>query len=174
MTRTLVIVAHPDLHHSRVNAAWTNALRADGRATVRILTRTRRGNGFDVAAEQEALAAHDRVVLQFPFRWYSGPPILKAWIDQVLERGWAYGPGGHALDGKELVVAVSTWSRATDYTTEGRYRRTMSDLLSPFEVTALRVGMTYRPGFYLHDVGALSDTDLAVDAARLVEWVAQP
>lgn len=174
MTRALVIVAHPDLSRSRINAAWTNALRSDGRATVRILTDTLNGYAFDTAAEQEALAAHDRIVLQFPFRWYSVPPILKTWLDQVLERGWAYGPGGHALRGKELTVAVSTWSRATDYTTEGRYRRTMSELLSPFEVTALRVGMTYRPGFYLHDVGAFSDTEFAVNAARLVEWVTQP
>lgn len=174
MTRVLVVVAHPDLSRSRVNAAWTRALLEDGRATVRVLTDTLVGDGFDAVAEQRALAAHDRIVLQFPFRWYSCPPLLKTWIDQVLERGWAYEPGGHALEGKELTVAVSTWSRASDYTTEGRYGRTMSELLSPFEVTALRVGMSYRPGFHVHDVGALSDADLAVTAKRLVEWVVAP
>ena len=28
------------------------------------------------------------------FWWYSSPPLLKLWFDEVLTFGWAYGPGG--------------------------------------------------------------------------------
>lgn len=167
---TLVVVAHPDLAHSRVNAAWVRALHQQGRATVRELARTRRTTGFDVAAEQAALAGHDRIVVQFPFRWYAAPPLLAEWLEVTLERGWAYGPGGHALEGKDMAIAVSTWSRATDYAAEGRYGVTMTELTSPFATTAARVGMRYRPGFFVHDVGDLSDVELDCVATEYARW----
>lgn len=167
---TLVIAAHPDLETSRVNAAWLRALRSDTRVTVRTLADVRGTEGFDASAEQQELAKHDRIVLQFPFRWYSAPPLLAEWLEIALERGWAYGPGGHALEGKELTIAVSTWSRAHDYVSEGRYGRTMDELTSPFATTAARVGMRYCPGFFVHGVGDLSDAELEEVAREFASW----
>lgn len=167
----LVVVAHPELERSRVNAAWVRALHADERATVRLLTDVRRPSGFDAEAEKQALAAHDRIVLQFPFRWYAAPALLAEWLEVALEHGWAYGPGGHALEGKELAIAVSTWSRATDYMANGRYNVTMPELTSPFRTTAARVGMRYRPGFFLNGVGDLTDGALARAAQWYASWV---
>lgn len=170
---TLVIAAHPDLESSRVNAAWLRALRSEARITVRTLADARGPDGFDAAAEQRELSRHDRIVLQFPFRWYSAPPLLAEWLEAALERGWAYGPGGHALQGKELTIAVSTWSRAHDYVPEGRYGRTMDELTSPFATTAARVGMRYRPGFFVHGVGDLSEPVLEDTARDLAKWAVE-
>lgn len=168
---TLVIVAHPDLGRSRINRIWVDALKKDGRVTVRILSEELIDSHFDVQAEQAQLAGHERIVLQFPFHWYSCPPILKTWIDDVLEHGWAYGPGGTALEGKDLSIAVSTWSRADDYTSNGRYGRTMQQLTSPFEAIANRVGMNYSPGFFLNGVGDYSDSELNDTANALTTWL---
>ena len=46
---------------------------------------------IDVAEEQKHLAAADRIILQFPFYWYSTPALLKQWQDDVLTYGWAFG-----------------------------------------------------------------------------------
>lgn len=169
---TLVVVAHPELERSRVNALWRRALEDDGRVTVRALAEMRGPGGFDPVAEQAALAAHDRIVLQFPFRWYSAPPLLAEWLETAFSRGWAYGPDGHALEGKELSIAVSTWSRASDYAKDGRYGRTMHELTSPFATTAARVGMRYRDGWFLHGVGDLSDAELKHGARDYADWAA--
>ncbi|MCD1285131.1 general stress protein [Brevibacterium sp. CCUG 69071] len=169
---TLVIAAHPDLEKSRVNAAWLRALDTEEQITVRALADVRGTDGFDAAAEQRELARHNRIVLQFPFRWYSAPPLLSEWLEVALERGWAYGPGGHALEGKELTIAVSTWSRAHDYVPEGRYGRTMNELTSPYATTAARVGMIYCSGFFVHGVGDLSDTALEDIAREYASWAA--
>ncbi len=59
---------------------------------------------IDINAEQRALERADLVVLQHPMQWYSFPPLLKLWIDKVLEHGWAYGHDGNALVGKRLPV----------------------------------------------------------------------
>ncbi|MGW2658398.1 MFS transporter [Streptomyces sp. NPDC001478] len=170
---TLVIAAHPDLEHSRVNAAWLRALDGQERLTVRVLAAARGPHGFHAPTEQAELARHDRIVLQFPFRWYSAPPLLAEWLETALERGWAYGPGGHALEGKELTLAVSTWSRAHDYEPDGRYGRTMSELTSPYAATAARVGMRFRPGFFVHGVGDLSDSALENTASAYAAWAAE-
>ena len=62
---------------------------------------------INVEHEQELIETHDRIVLQFPFYWYSSPALLKQWEDDVIKAGWAYG-GGRALEGKEFMLAVST------------------------------------------------------------------
>jgi putative NADPH-quinone reductase len=93
MSRTLVLLAHPDLASSRVNSALADAVRDQPGVTVRDLATVRGPNGFDAAAEQRMLLRHDTVVLQFPWYWYSVPGILKEWMDQVLTHGFAYGSG---------------------------------------------------------------------------------
>ncbi|MCX8995714.1 NAD(P)H-dependent oxidoreductase [Rhizobiaceae bacterium BDR2-2] len=164
----LVVVAHPDLAHSRINAAWLDAVRGIGGLTVDDLYGRYPDWRIDVAAEQDLLVRHQRIILQFPFQWYNCPPLLKHWLDTVLTNGWAYGTGGGALKGKELGIAVSTWSKAGDYQPNARYRRTMQELTSPFEVTARRLGMRYLPGFFLNGAGEVDDARLAENAHAYV------
>ena len=80
-----------------------------------------RSRSIDVAAEQAALTASDRIVLQFPMYWFSSPPLLKTWFDDVLTHGWAYGRnGGDKLEGRKVALAVTTGVRAEDYGADGR------------------------------------------------------
>ena len=60
---------------------------------------------FDVQVEQEQelLISHDMIILQHPFYWYSCPPLLKQWIDLVLEHGWAYGKEGEFAEREKNV-----------------------------------------------------------------------
>lgn len=173
MSNPLVVVAHPDLSQSRINAAWIAALRQEPNIAVHDLYGCYPNEVIDVQAEQQQLLSHERIVLQFPFHWYNCPPLLKKWLDVVLEHGWAYGPGVDALKGKQLGIAVSTWSKPEDYRKDGRYGRTMDELTSPFEVTALRVGMRYLPGFFLNGVGDIDDQQLAANALKYRAYVRQ-
>ncbi|WP_449432622.1 NAD(P)H-dependent oxidoreductase [Pseudomonas putida] len=173
MAKTLVIVAHPDIGNSRINAAWINALSDLPDVTVHDLYENYPCRVLDIELEQGLVDQHDRIVLQFPFQWYSCPPLLKQWLDEVFTSGWAYGPGGHALEGKTLAIAVSTFSRAADYQRDSRYGRNIEDLTSPFEVTALRVGMRYQPGFFLHSSSDYSDAELSESAQQYRAFIAQ-
>jgi putative NADPH-quinone reductase len=160
--KTLVIVVHPELDASRINRAWMKRL-TDLRSpdvTVHDLYARYRDRPIDVAHEQALLEAHDRVIFQFPFYWYSSPPLLKAWIDAVFEYGWAYGHGGHALEGKEMGIALSTWTGESSYQHSGSVMHTIEELTWPFEATVRRVGATWLPPFVLNGVGD-------VDAKRL-------
>ena len=80
----------------------------------------------------------------------------------MLQAGWAYG-GGHALEGKEFMVAVSTGSPADSYTREGSHVRTMEELLSPFETTFRHVHAPYLKPFLIQ--GVATSTEAQIDQA---------
>ncbi|RBP84000.1 NAD(P)H dehydrogenase (quinone) [Rhodobacter sp. 140A] len=166
MTGTLVIVAHPDLAHSRINAAWAAAARGCEGCTVHDLYAEPPGGRIDSARERARIDAHDRIVLQFPLTWYSCPPRLSEWMGAVLQRGWAYGPGGRALRLKTLGIAVSTGSNGEDYSPDGRYGHTLDAVTLPFELLAIHTGMHYLPAFTLTGVRDCDDAALAQSAAR--------
>ncbi len=171
MANTLVVVAHPDLSNSRINATWCNAIQSLADVTVIDLYERYPSGKIDIVAEQRLIEEHDRIVLQFPMQWYNCTPLLKQWIDDVFAAGWAYG-GGRAVEGKTLCIAVSTYSKASDYQKDGRYGRTLEELTSPFEVLAMRVEMLYQPGFFLSGLESLSDEALAASTEQFRNFVA--
>lgn len=171
MANTLVVVAHPDLSSSRINATWCKAIESLAGVTVIDLYGRYPSGEIDIVAEQQLIEAHDRIVLQFPMHWYNCTPLLKQWIDDVFAAGWAYG-GGRAVAGKTLCIAVSTYSKASDYQKGGRYGRTLDELTSPFEVLAFRVEMIYQPGFFLSGLESLSDEALAISTEQYRRFVA--
>lgn len=129
--KTLVLVFHPHVEDSHVNRKLMDvAGKVDG---VTVVDEYAAYPDFkiDVEREHALLQEHDRIVLQFPFYWYSAPALLKQWEDDVLNIGWAY--GDYALEGKEIMVAVSTGAPAECYTHDGSQARTMEELLSPYE-----------------------------------------
>ena len=156
-SRVLVLFAHPALQKSRVNLRLAAAARAVEGVTFHDLYEVYPHFQIDVTREQALLAAHDVIVFQHPFFWYSGPALLKEWLDLVLEFGWAYGSGGGQLRGKINFSAITTGGGDHAYTRAGLNHFTMRELLAPFEQTALLCGMTWLPPFIVHGTVRLTD-----------------
>jgi glutathione-regulated potassium-efflux system ancillary protein KefG len=150
MRRILVLFAHPVLERSRVNRRLIEGIQDLEGVTVRDLYELYPTLAIDVKAEQEALLAHDVIVFQHPFYWYSCPAILKEWQDLVLEHGWAYGAGGTQLQGKITLNAISTGGPESAYRHGGYNRFTVRELLSPWDQTAHLCGMRYLAPFAIH------------------------
>lgn len=137
-----------------------NALVSTDAADVRDLYSLYGDGNIDAQAERDMIDAHDRIILQFPLYWYSCPPLLSTWLVEVWKRGWAYGPGGRALNFKTFGVAVTTGSHGRDYTTAGRYQRTLEEVMVPFELLARHAGMHYLNVFSLTAAREMSDLQL--------------
>jgi glutathione-regulated potassium-efflux system ancillary protein KefG len=166
MRNVLVLFAHPALERSRVNRRLLVSVDGLEGVTLRDLYELYPDFGIDVAREQELLAAHDVVVLQHPFFWYSLPPLLKQWIDLVLEHGWAYGSEGKALVGKQVLSAISTGGRDSAYRHGGHNRFTMRELLAPIEQTFVLCGMVYLPPFVVHGAHGMTQREIDRHAAE--------
>jgi len=161
----LVLVAHPALEVSRVNRRLKKAARqASARVEVRDLYRLYPDYLIDVPAEQARLAQASLVVWQHPIHWYGPPPLMKLWIDDVLSFGWAYGPGGGALRGKDVWLVASTGGAQGSYRPDRHNRYFFDAFLPPYEQTAVMCGMRFLPPLVLHGAHRVSDDALAAHA----------
>ena len=172
--KVLVNVFHTNLAQSAVNRRWVEALAGRSDVTVNLQYERYPNWQIDVAREQELLTQHDRIVFQHPFFWYSTPPLMKKWLDDVLTYGWAFGPGATALHGKEWVSAISTGGPGESYQAGGYNNYSMSELLKPLQQTAILIGTKYLPPFIFHGTVQATAEDVELSAARYVAHICDP
>lgn len=163
--RVLVLFCHPRRRSSRVGRVLLEAIDDLPRVTLHDLYEAYPDGHIDVPHEQALLNQHDTIVMQHPFYWYSTPPLLKLWLDVVLAWGWAYGKGGTALAGKNLMQAITTGGSGGAYQHGGFNRFTIRELLAPMDQTAYLCKMRYLAPFVVHGTHAL-DQEAIIAAAK--------
>jgi glutathione-regulated potassium-efflux system ancillary protein KefF len=161
-----VIHAHPYPRRSRACRALIEAIAPFPGLEVRTLYDLYPDFDIDVAAEQEALARAQLVVWLHPLYWYSAPGMLKHWFDKVLERGWAYGSGGHALTGKHCLWAPTVGGDEDTYADGRTNLRPFGQYVDPLEQTARYCGMKWEEPFVVFGAQSKTDAALAADGAR--------
>lgn len=160
MRKILILFAHPRLEKSRTNIALLQHIPAQNNITFHDLYEEYPDFNVDVEREKRLLLEHEIIIWHHPFYWYSCPPLLKQWIDMVLEFGWAYGPGGTYLKGKIIFNTLTTGGAREAYDSEGYNRFTVREFLSPFDQTARLCGMMYLPPFTVQGTHRLADEQL--------------
>lgn len=162
--KTTVFVFHPQLEQgSRINAALATAAKDTG-VEVRDMYALYPDFKINVAEEKSVLENTDRIVLQFPVFWYQTTPLLKKWLDDVLEYGWAYGVKGTALQGKELLLAPTFGAVADDYTLDGRFHMTVEEVLKPIEAMKYHTGLVVLDPFVITGTLGLSTEEIVAAA----------
>lgn len=169
--KVLVIASHPNMVESVVNRAWIEELQKHATITVHELYKEYPDEQINVEAEQKLCEQHDRIVLQFPFYWYSSPSLLKKWQDEVLTHGWAYGTNGDKLHNKELILAITTGSAEEKYRAGGFNQYSMSELLKPFQATSNLIGTTFLPAYIFHGVYEADDHAVQKSAEEYVQYI---
>lgn len=160
----LVLAAHPDWRESRVNRLLTQQARSVPGVEVRDLYTLYPDYDIDVPAEQATTEAAQLLVLLHPIQWYSMPALMKLWLDEVLQYGWAYGRAGTALHGKDLWLVASTGGPESSYHPQGYNRYFFDAFLPPYEQTAALCGMRFLPPLLLHAAHRASREELEAHA----------
>jgi glutathione-regulated potassium-efflux system ancillary protein KefG len=166
--RTMVIVAHPNLNNSEWNQKLISELKKHPDIHIRDLYEEYPNWSINIEREQQLLTEYDRIVFQFPFYWYSSPPLLKKWFDDVLTYGWAFGPGGDKLSGKTFMLATTTGGSENDYQSGGYNWFTMNEYLRPIQSTITRCNGTLLPLFVAYSP---TTDSIAYDAKRYVDSI---
>jgi glutathione-regulated potassium-efflux system ancillary protein KefG len=148
--KILILFAHPRFEKSLNNAVLVKSIPQSPDITFHDLYEHYPDFNIDIGREKKLLESHDVIIWQHPFYWYSAPPLLKQWIDMVLEFGWAYGPGGTNLAGKIVFNVITSGGQRSAYSKDGYNRFTIKELLAPFEQTAWLCKMIWLPAFTLH------------------------
>jgi glutathione-regulated potassium-efflux system ancillary protein KefG len=158
--RILILFAHPAMHKSRINKKLVSGIRDLKGITFHDLYENYPDFHIDVKREQELLVSHDIIVWHHPFYWYGAPSILKEWIDLVLEHGFAYGRTGKALEGKQVLTAITSGGRREAYQPGGFNNYSIRQLLAPFQQTVRLCNMEYLPPFAVHGTHLLAEADI--------------
>ena len=135
MKNILVLVAHPNYKESKANKALVEAARKVRNVVIKDIY----AEPFTVDNYYDAVKRADIIVFQFPFYWGSAPSLLKKWTDEIFMELYE-NPG---VSGKSLMIA----------TTAG------SELLRPYQFTALYAGMGYITPFVVYSVSAPNAED---------------
>jgi glutathione-regulated potassium-efflux system ancillary protein KefG len=170
---TLVVVSHPHLETSRAHRRLLDAIAGLPGVAIRHLEALYPDGRIDVAAEQAAVLPAARIVFQFPFYWFSTPPMLKAWQDGLFTVGFAYGPGGTRMQGKQLQLVLTTGGAHDKYRPGGHNLYEVTELLKPLETTAHFIGMKMRAPLVLYHVPNVPGIPVPADADARIEAFGQ-
>lgn len=179
-TRILINVFHPDLSQSRGNRLILEQFQDIPGVLVRDVQAEYPDWKIDVEKEQALLLTHDLIVFQHPFYWYNCPPLMKLWLDEVFLQGFAFPPGiGDKLRGKTWLSSITTGGSVDAYRSGDFNNWTISELLRPFQQTALLAGMTWLPPLVMHSVlppgisgfRNVSDEDIVQHGQRFREFL---
>lgn len=173
MERTLILFAHPALERSRANRRLIEGVSDIKGVTVNDLYQSYPDFHIDVPREKALVEAHQRLVWQHPFYWYSTPSLLKEWFDVVLEYGWAFGKDGTALVGKTVKSVITTGASEEAYCPQGHNAFTMQEFLRPLQQTAQLCGMRYEEPMIFHKALHLNEDRLAAAVASYRSWILQ-
>ena len=162
--KILILFAHPLFEKSQAHKALVDQIPNSEQITFHDLYELYPDFNIDIRKEQELLKQHDIIILQHPFYWYSCPPIIKQWIDLVLEYNWAYGAKGAFLEGKFLFQVITTGGKKENYSSLGKDRFTIYELLEPFNQTAQVCKMIYLPPYVVHGTHEMKSADYLREA----------
>jgi len=152
MSKTLILLFHPDLKRSRANAALAAAAARLPGAEVADMYALYPDGKIDADREVARLLSADRIVLQFPIQWYPTE--------------------GRLLEGKPLLVVATAGNVPEAYQRGGANKFTMEELLRPLEATAHRCSLPWQAPFLVYRADKLDDLSLhgaAKDYAAILE-----
>jgi len=158
--KILILFAHPLYEKSRANHQLIENIPVNDFITFHDLYEKYPDFNIDIEYEKNLLSKHDIIIWHHPFYWYSAPPLLKQWMDMVLEFGWAYGPGGAALKGKYVFNVITTGGTREVYAKDGNNRFTIREFLAPYDQTAHLCKMIYLPPYAMQGTHRLTEEQL--------------
>lgn len=171
MKKVLFLYAHPNPTGSRANRRIADAVVSLPNVTFHPIYDIYPEYFINVEAEHRLLLAHDVIVFQHPFYWYSMPPLLKLWIDLVLEFDFAFGPGGKALRGKEFLLSITAGGPASSYAPGEANHFPIEAFFPAYEQTARLCEMRWHQPMVLFHSTKVSEGDLLVHAEAVRDQV---
>ena len=137
MSKILLVVAHPNIEASLANKTIIQKfLFYNPDTEIDELYKLYPDFKIDVKKEQEKLNRADYIILQFPMYWYNAPALMRKWFEDVLEHGYAYGSTGKALQGKKLLVSLTTGAPIDSFKIGGFQNFSLDDLTKGFHQLA--------------------------------------
>ena len=156
MTKTLIIMSHPDVTQSSSQQFLLAAVKGEEQIQVRHLESILAAQGskhFDKTLERAFLQEADRIILQFPLYWYQCPSVMKQWMDEVLTLNLS-----QKSKMIEFGIVVTVGAKSDRYTAGGSVGFGIEELLRPYQALANQLGWEYQTPFVIYQFQYLPET----------------
>ncbi|MBQ6738921.1 MAG: NAD(P)H-dependent oxidoreductase [Synergistaceae bacterium] len=124
---------------------------------------------IDIRKERQRVSSADIIVLQYPIQWYSAPAIMKRWLEEVFTFGFAHDAKGGLLNGKKLILSMTSGAPENQYQIGERMGYPMGvyqlPLLQLADLCGMDFcGMVYTGGYNI--MRKVADKDLHIQKAQ--------
>ena len=177
MKNILIVLGHNNFANSKVNKEMIS--KAQELKNVRVLDIYKKhqntiiGKNMDVkkiSEDKDLLLNADIIIYQFPYHWYTSPPLLDYWIEYALSWGWAFG-SQFALKDKITTVAFTAGEIKEDYTSKGRSLFDASIFVKRFEATASYCKMKWIKNFSVIGASHIDEAGIKKEAEKYKDWL---
>ena len=147
MTKTLIIMSHPDVTQSSSQQFLLAAIKGEEQIQIRHLESIlaeQENNHFDKRIERACLQDADRIIFQFPLYWYQCPSVMKQWMDEVLTLNLSQKVK------KKFGIVVTVGAKQDRYTAGGSVGFGIEELLRPYQALANQLGWEYQTPFVIY------------------------
>ena len=148
MTKTLIIMSHPDVDQSTSQQFLLAAVKGEEQIQIRHLESIlakQEDNHFDKTIERAFLQEADKIIFQFPLYWYQCPSVMKQWMDEVLTLNLS-----QKNKMKEFGIVVTVGAKSNRYTAGGSVGFGIEELLRPYQALANQLGWEYQTPFVIY------------------------
>ena len=155
MTKTLIIMSHPDIAQSTSQQFLLAGVKGEKQIQIRHLESIlaeRESKHFDKSIERACLQEADRIFLQFPLYWYQCPSVMKQWMDEVLMLNLF-----QKNKKKEFGIVVTVGAKKNRYTAGGSVGFGIEELLRPYQALSNQLGWNYQTPFVIYQFQYLSE-----------------
>ena len=169
MKKTLVLFAHPYFEHSTTNVRLLECYDDMDNVTFRDLYEDYPDFHIQPFRERKRIVEYERIIFHFPIIWFGLPPLLKLWIDEVFDMRWISENGINILSGKDALIITSVGGRESNYSSEGKYKTEVEELLSGLKVCLHVNNIDLKKIHIIYTADNLSEEELEFQCQELSE-----
>ena len=159
MKKTLVIFAHPYFEYSNSSVELIKVYQDVKNLTFKDLYEEFPDFHITTFRERKRIRDYERLVFHFPLIWFSIPPLLKLWIDEVFDMTWTM-KTDHPLQNKDAIIIVTIGGKKENYTENGMYGTTIEELLKSLTLSLKVNQIDVKELITIHDADDLTKAEL--------------
>ena len=173
MKKTLVLFAHPFLEFSNNNKELTNFYERHQQFTFRDLYEEYPDFHIPAFRERKRIVEYDRFIFHFPIIWFGMPPLLRLWLDEVVDGNWINGQAKNPFENKEVFLLVTTRSKERSFGKNGKHGYTIEELISGLLVTLKIFKVNIKNIYIVYEAETLSKKEIILHKQKFVEILNQ-
>ncbi len=156
----LSLFAHPDLKKSFVSAKLFDKFQRHGGSCLKLADILNERRWPKILPEhRQYLQEFSHFNIIFPIHWYNIPHTLQKWFEDVFVSGFGFGDS-FPFEGKTARLVVSAGGKEEDYTSDGKYGKSLKALLSPIRLTLKHLKFNQVDPLYIYSAYKHNDVSI--------------